>query len=226
MSPRYTAARTALRTAGIMVVFALVFTAMMSTTYRITRPAIEASQFAERMRLINEILAPGTFNNALLEDYVELGPTPELGLDRGGRIYRARLDGEPAGLILEVVAPDGYGGRIQLAVAVGADGRITGVRTTGHSETPGLGDYIDPRKDREKRRPWIDQFVGVSFEQVAPERWKVRRDGGAFDYRIGATVSARAVTHATGRALAYANDHRQRLFDARPGGSLSAEGDS
>jgi Na+-translocating ferredoxin:NAD+ oxidoreductase subunit G len=223
MSQRYTAARTAMRTAGIMVVFTVLFTTLMSTTYRITRPTIEASQFAERMRLINEILAPGSFNNALLEDFVEIGPTPELGLDRGGRIYRARLDGEPTGLILEVVAPDGYGGRIQLAVAVGADGRITGVRATSHSETPGLGDYIDPKKDREKRRPWIGQFVGVSFDQVSAERWKVRRDGGVFEYRIGATISARAVTHATGRALAYANRHRQRLFDAKSGSSLSAE---
>ncbi len=220
MSPRYTAARTAIRTAGIMVVFTVLFTSLMSSTYRVTRPAIEASRFAERMRLIDEILPPGSFNNALLEDFIDIGPTPELGLDRGGRVYRARLDGEPSALILEVIAPDGYAGRIQLAVAVGADGRVTGVRATAHSETPGLGDYIDPRKDREKLRPWIAQFVGVSFDQVSADRWKVRRDGGVFEYRIGATISARAVIHATGRTLAYANRNRERLFDAKAGSSL------
>ncbi len=220
MNERYTATRTALRTAGIMVVFTVLFTSLMSGTYRLTRPAIEASQLAERMRLINEILPPGSFNNALLEDFVELGPTPELGLDRGGKVYRARLDGEPTALILETVAPNGYAGRIQLAVAVGVDGRITGVRATQHAETPGLGDYIDPKKDRDKQRPWIGQFVGTSFQQVPQERWKVRRDGGVFEYRIGATISARAVTEASGRALDYANRNRERLFDAKAGSRL------
>ncbi|HRP95452.1 MAG TPA: RnfABCDGE type electron transport complex subunit G [Rhodocyclaceae bacterium] len=217
MSERYTAMRTSLRTAGIMMVFTVVFTAMMSTTYRVTRPAIEASELAERMRLIDEVLPPESYDNALLDDYVELGPTPELGLDRGGRVYRARRDGTPAALVLEAAAPDGYGGRIRLAVAVDADGRISGVRATAHSETPGLGDYIDPRKDRNKERPWITQFTGLSFADVAADKWQVRRDGGAFEYRVGATISARAVTNATGRALAFAVEHREALFDAEAG---------
>lgn len=217
---RYTAARTSIRTASIMVIFTLLFTSMMSLTYRATRPAIEASEFAERMRLINEILPGGTYNNALLDDYVELGPTPELGLERGGRIYRARLDGEPVALIIEVVAPDGYAGRIQLAVAVDQGGRVSGVRATAHSETPGLGDYIDPRKDKNRVRPWINQFAGVSYQEVGEEGWRVRRDGGVFEYRIGATISARAVTHATGRAARFALKNHVALFDAKAGSRL------
>lgn len=220
MSARYTATRTSLRTAGIMLIFTVVFTAVMSQTYRVTQPAIEASQIQEKMRLINEVLTPGSFNNELLADHVDIGPTPELGLDRGGRIYRARRDGEPVALILEAVARDGYAGRIQLVVAVGADGRLGGVRAVSHSETPGLGDYIDPKKDRDKTRPWIAQFAGIAFSDVAPERWKVKRDGGAFDYRIGATISARAVTHATSRALAYATRHGRELFEAPTGTRL------
>lgn len=211
---RYTAARTSLRTAGIMTVFALVFTAIMSGTYWLTRPAIEASRLAERMRLINEVLPPDSYDNDLLADFVLLGPVPELGLNAGGTLYRARKGGENAALVLEVVATDGYAGRIALAVGVSASGHITGVRVTEHKETPGLGDYIDPRKDRNKQRPWISQFTGLSLEQVDLPRWKVRRDGGAFDYQIGATISARAVTQATGRALAYARDHLDELFAA------------
>src|SRR5690606_22801729 len=78
---RYTATRTSIRTASIMVLFTVVFTTLMSGTYWLTRPAIEASQLQERMRLINELLPASAYNNALLEDFVELGPTPELGLD-------------------------------------------------------------------------------------------------------------------------------------------------
>jgi len=220
VSDRYSASHTSLRTAGIMVAFTLVFTAMMAQTYRATRPAIEASAQQGKMRLINEVLPPAGYDNALLDDYVGLGPTPQLGLDQGGRIYRARRGGAPAALVLEAVAPDGYAGRIQLIVAVGADDRLAGVRVTGHRETPGLGDYIDPKKDRNKTRPWIAQFTGVSLADVAPARWKVRRDGGDFAYRTGATISARAVTNATGRALEFVAAHRDALFSAPAGSRL------
>ena len=200
-----------------MLLFTVLFTTLMSTSYRITRPAIEASEFAERMRLINEILPPDSYDNALLDDYVVLGPTPELGIAREARVFRARMGDDPSALIVEAIAPDGYAGRIQLAVAVSHEGRISGVRATAHAETPGLGDYIDPRKDKERARPWITQFTGASFDQVSPDQWRVRRDGGAFEYRIGATISARAVTEATGRALAWTLEHREALFETETG---------
>lgn len=218
---KYTATRTSLRTAGIMLLFTVLFTTLMSASYRITRPAIEASEFAERMRLINEILPPDSYDNALLDDYVVLGPTPELGIDREARVFRARIGDDPSALIVEAIAPDGYAGRIQLAVAVSHEGRISGVRATAHAETPGLGDYIDPRKDKERARPWITQFTGASFDQVSPDQWRVRRDGGAFEYRIGATISARAVTEATGRALAWTLEHQEALFAAETGSRFS-----
>ena len=214
---RYTAVRTSLRTAGIMVLFTTAFTALMAATYGATRPLIRASEEEARMRLINEVLTPGSYDNALLDDSIMVGQTPLLGLDSGGRIYRARRAGEPSALVIEAVAPDGYAGRIQLVVAVGADGRLTGVRVVGHKETPGLGDYIDPRKDRNKDKPWIAQFVGASLDPEHAAQWKVKRDGGAFDYRVGATISARAVTEATGRVLQYVRDNREALFAAERG---------
>jgi Na+-translocating ferredoxin:NAD+ oxidoreductase subunit G len=222
MSARYTAARTSLRTAAIMLVFSLLFTAAMAFTYQLTRPAIEASQLEEKMRLINEVLPAGSYDNALIEDVVRLGPTPELGLPRGGAVYRARRAGEPVALVLEAEAPDGYAGRIQLVMAVDTARRISGVRVTSHKETPGLGDYIDPAKDRNKERPWIGQFAGIAHEQVDPAVWKVKRDGGVFDARTGATISARAVTNATGRALGYAVAQRDALFAADAGSTLAA----
>ena len=215
MSARYTAARTSLRTAAIMLVFSLLFTAAMAFTYQLTRPAIEASELEEKMR--------GSYDNALLEDVVKLGPTPALGLDNGGVAYRARKAGEPVALVLEAVAHDGYAGNIDLVLAVTTDGRISGVRVTRHKETPGLGDYIDPKKDRNKERPWIGQFAGIAFAQVDPAVWKVKRDGGVFDARTGATISARAVTNATGRALGFAVARRDDLFAAAPGSVLAAE---
>ena len=37
----------------------------------------------------------------------------------------------------------GYGGQFRLAIGVGADGEIQGVRVIDHQETPGFGDILD-----------------------------------------------------------------------------------
>lgn len=203
------------RTGSVMVAFTIVFTALMAFTYGATKNQIEASATEEKMKLISEVLPPASYDNLLLDDYVELGPTPELGLAEGGRIYRARRAGQPAALLLEAAAPDGYSGRIDLIVAVRADGGVSGVRAVTHRETPGLGDYIDPRKDKDKKAPWITQFTGVDAGRLP--MLKVRKDGGEIAYHTGATISARAVTNAVARAARYAADNQNRLFAAASG---------
>lgn len=206
------------RTGGVMVAFTVVFTAVMAFTYDATREQIQASATEEKMKLISEVLPGATYDNALLDDYVKLGPTRELGLDEGGRVYRARKAGQPAALLLEATAPDGYSGRIDLIVAINADGSVSGVRAVSHRETPGLGDYIDPRKDRDKKSPWIAQFSDLKAADVPS--CKLKKDGGQIAYHTGATISARAVTNAVGRATRFAADNQNRLFAAKSGDPL------
>ena len=220
------AARVSLRTAAILTLFTLVFTTLMAATYKATKPAIDASAEAEKLKLVGEVLPATLYDNALLADYVDIPPRAELGLaaqDDPVRLLRARQAGAPAALVLEAVATDGYGGRIRLILAVGADNRLIGVRVVSHKETPGLGDYIDPKKDRNKAAPWIRQFDATGFERVAAADWKVKKDGGKFDARAGATISARAVTNAVRRALQFAVDHRDKLY-ALPAQSKLEEG--
>jgi hypothetical protein len=94
--------------------------------------------------------------------------------------------------------PTATPGRIALVVAVNTNGLLSGVRVTQHKETPGLGDYIDPKKDRRKDLPWIGQFAVATWKDVNTAEWTVRKDGGTFGYRTGATISARAVVRAAG----------------------------
>ncbi|MCK6388848.1 electron transport complex subunit RsxG [Zoogloea sp.] len=206
------------RTGSVMVAFTVVFTALMAFTYSATKPQIDASAAEEKMKLISEVLPPASYDNALLDDYGVLGPTRELGLTEGGRVYRARKAGEPTALILEASAPDGYSGRIDLIVAVRADGSVSGVRAVSQRETPGLGDYIDPKKDKDKKSPWITQFTGLEAARLP--QCKVKKDGGDIAYHTGATISARAVTNAVARAARYAADNQNRLFAAPSGSSL------
>jgi electron transport complex protein RnfG len=202
----------AARSAVILFVFVAVFTAVLAGIYALTAPAIRESAAEEEMRVIKEVLPAALYDNDLLQDTLPLPATPELGQDDTSKIYRARLAGQPSALVMEVVAPDGYAGKIRMLVAVQADGRLAGVRVTQHKETPGLGDYIDPKKDKSKGQPWITQFDGLSFTTLAEKEWKVKKDGGHFDSNAGATVTPRAVVKAVRKALKYANDNRERLF--------------
>ncbi|HQZ01958.1 MAG TPA: RnfABCDGE type electron transport complex subunit G [Thauera sp.] len=223
MTARYSATRTSLRTASIMLVFTLVFTTLMAATYGLTRPAIQASMQEAQMRLIDEVLPPGSYDNDLLDDVVRVGPTPALGLDDGGRIWRARRAGQPVALIVETAATDGYAGRIAMVVAINTNGLLSGVRVTAHKETPGLGDYIDPKKDRRKDMPWIGQFAVATWKNVNTATWAVRKDGGTFGYRTGATISARAVVGAVGRATAWASARQDALFAAPAGSTFGVQ---
>jgi electron transport complex protein RnfG len=203
-----------MRTGLVLFGFTLVFTALMAFTYGATRDIIAASIEAEKLKLVSEILAPEAYDNALLSDFVRLPAVAALGLEEPSRAFRARKGGEPVALLIEAIAHDGYGGDIHLLVAVHARGEVAGVRVTAHKETPGLGDYVDIRKDRDKAHPWITQFNDKGFAQVAEANWRVKKDGGAFAHVTGATISSRAVTHAVGRALKFATANRERLFAA------------
>ena len=117
--------------------------------------------------------------------------------------------------MLEAVAPDGYSGKIRLLIALGADGELLGVRVTQHKETPGLGDYIEPKKDKNKERPWITQFNGLTPTSAGEREWKVKKDGGRFDSMAGATVTPRAVIKAVRKAALYVAENREQFFAAQ-----------
>jgi electron transport complex protein RnfG len=211
-APEISATGMAARTAAILFLFVIIFTGLLSAAYLWTRPAIEASAIEEKMKLIDEVLPRSDYDNQLLADALPLPPTPELGLSEPSTVYRARQGGQPAALVFEAAAPDGYAGRIRLIIALRANGAVAGVRVTQHKETPGLGDYIEVKKDRNKARPWITQFNGLSLADVTDRQWKVRKDGGQIDYHAGATVTPRAVAKAVHKAVQWATAQRESLF--------------
>ena len=204
--------RAATRAALVLLGFTVVGTAILAYTYTVTRPAIQHNEDAARLKLIAETLIPGSYDNNPLTDALTLPPHKLLGTDATSQVWRARKGGQPAALVLEATAPDGYSGKINLLVGIGADGRITGVRVVSHKETPGLGDYIDIAKSK-----WIEIFNGKSVTQPAASGWQVKKDGGQFDYMAGATITPRAVVKAVHHALEYAAAHHTQLFAATPG---------
>lgn len=197
----------ALRAGGLLVIFAGVATAMLASTFDITRSEITHNEQQAQRALIAQVMPATLHDNDLLDAASTLAPDDLLGTRNASRAWVGRRQGQATGVVLEAIAPDGYSGDIALLIGISADGRITGVRVTSHKETPGLGDYIEIAKSR-----WITQFDGKSLTDPADAGWKVQRDGGQFDARAGATITPRAIVKAVNGALHYFVRHRGRLL--------------
>ena len=213
-----TALRESLSTGLALLLFAVVGAGLLSGTFGLTRPSIQRSEEADKLRLVAQTLPIGGYDNDLIRDARPLPADALLGLKRPGMAYPARRGGEAAAVVLEAVAPDGYSGEIRLLVGILADGRVAGVRVVAHKETPGLGDYIDIL-----RSDWIHQFDGRGLADPAPEQWKVKKDGGRFEYRAGATITPRAVVKATRKALEYFAAHRDELLAPAPAATQASK---
>ena len=201
----------ALRTAAIMLAFAFIGTLLLATVFDVTRAPIEASEKAARLSLFKEILPAENYDNDLLASQVTIAPNALLGNRLPSIANVAKQQQQTAGVILEAIAHDGYSGDIKLLIAIRADGSISGVRVLAHKETPGLGDYIDIAHGN-----WIKLFDNESLEKTAAEKWQVKKDGGQYDYMVGATITPRAVVKAVKQALQFYQQNKQTLFAVNP----------
>ncbi len=199
--------RSALLAAVNLLVFTIIGTTMLAFTFDQTRAPIAKSEEEEKLRLISQILPAGLFDNNVARDALTLKADPLLGTSDESTAYRARLKGKPSAVVLEAIAPDGYSGKISMLVAIKASGEIAGVRVVTHRETPGLGDYIELAKSN-----WIKNFDGASHQRTPEPDWKVKKDGGKFDYMAGATITPRAVVKAVSKALKYFEANHDTLF--------------
>jgi electron transport complex protein RnfG len=207
-----TIARAASRAAGVLLIFSILLTAILAYTYYLAQPNIQRNEQDVRRKLVAQTLPGGSYNNDLLSNQMSLPPDALLGTDKPSLAWQARLNNVPVAVILEATAPDGYSGKIELLVGIDVEGKLTGVRVVSHKETPGLGDYIETAKSK-----WIYNFNGKSNSQPDDNGWKVKKDGGQFDYMAGATITPRAVIKAVHHALQYANQHHATLFANLPG---------
>ncbi len=200
-----------LRNGVMLLVFVGVVAALLAATNKATRAVIRQNEQQAKLTLTSQVLPPSSFDNDLLSSDLTLPADDMLGTHRPSHAWVARQHGRPTGLVLEAIAPDGYGGNIELLIGINARGEITGVRVTGHHETPDLGDYIEIAKSH-----WILQFNAKSLAQPAETAWRVRQDGGSFDARAGATLTPRAVVKAVKLALQHFLQHRVELLTIAP----------
>ena len=119
------------------------------------------------------------------QDYTPLDAALPQGVTEA---YRAGDDG-----YVVRVAPNGFGGAIDLMVGVRADGTVNGVAVIAHSETASLGANCT-------REEFRAQYAGGAGP------FAVGQDGGTIEALTGATVTSRAVTDGVNAALDFVRE--------------------
>lgn len=194
--------RKALAAGLVLGGFSMTAAALLAATNLVTAPEI-AQRAAEDLRASLEAVVPAALvDTDLAADTL----TVPLAGGRTLQVYRGRRDGRIAAVAYQLTA-QGYGGAIELLLGVDRDGRILGVRTLRHAETPGLGDRIEVAKS-----DWITRFTGLALGDPPSEQWAVKKDGGRFDQFSGATITPRAVVSAVHEGLALFETHRAAML--------------
>jgi len=193
--------------AVILFLFTAIGTAVVALSYDLTKNQIADNQKQTLLKQLNALVSTDLYDNDLLNDKVEIIDKENLGTTMPVSFYRARKQNQPQAIIFMPVAPDGYGGSIQLLVGITIEGTLLGVRVVSHQETPGLGDLIE-----EKRSKWIYSFNGFSLEYPPLEKWNVKKDGGIFDQFTGATITPRSIVKAVKKSLIFFQNKKEQLF--------------
>lgn len=198
--------RSVVKNSLVLALFAAVTVAIVAITQQSTESRIAQAERDAQIRALGEILPAHSYDNALLDNVIYLNESL-LGHRKDTPAYLASMNGQPAAVILQANAADGYSGTIQLLVGIMVDGTLSGVRVIHHKETPGLGDHIDLAKSS-----WITNFDGKSLSNPEERGWAVKKDHGDFDQFAGATITPRAVVTAVHKALQYFDQQHAKLF--------------
>ena len=170
-----------------LVIISMVAAGALAGIYLLTLETINAQKAQKQQEAILKVLPQG----------VEVGEAEEV---EELIIYRATLNGEPAGAAVQTVA-DGFGGPQKIMVGFDVEGNIINYEVLEHQETPGLGDHIiEWFKNADKPG---QNIIG----RKATGAFVVSKDGGDVDAITAATISSRAFLSAINKAYAaYAND--------------------
>lgn len=192
----------------LLSLFALACTGLVALVNSMTHDTIAIQQQKQLTETLTQVIPTTLHDNALFEQCILVHSPELLGSQNSLPAYLAYKNQQPVAIAIEAIAPDGYSGEIKLIIGIDNEGKVLGVRTLSHQETPGLGDKIELRKS-----DWVTHFSGLLFSHNADE-WKVKKDGGQFDQFTGATITPRAYVNAIFKALSFVEQNRQALYQS------------
>ena len=173
----------------------------------LTLPRIGDHLVADKLAMLAQVAPASLYNNNPL-DSSEEHTTPALA--EPVVLMQATRDERLQANILQLIVP-GWGGPLNMIMAVNPAGEVMGVRVISHKETPGLADKIERAKS-----DWITRFEGKSLTNTSEQQWKVKKDGGEFDQFTGATITPRAVVRGVHEGLLIHQQWQQQHPEQHP----------
>ena len=171
-----------LRIGGTLLLICAIVALVLSFVNTVTQEKIAQNETEQKRTAMVEL-----FGSDKIE-YTELDRLESDG-ERVEAVYRVAEDGSTVGYSVLVLSP-GFGGDVQLMVAVTADKTVIGVKIVSMSETPGLGTRVDDAD-------YLSQYASVTAGLSASE----------VDMISGATKSSKAVLNGVVDALAALDGH-------------------
>lgn len=174
-----------IRLAGVLFIITSVVAVLLGFVNNTTAPIIEQIAITKRNETMEEFFPECDFTP--LEDDIA-------SVNNLKAAFVAYKNDEIQGVIAEV-GPAGYGGEINLIVAIDAQGAVIGASITKMSETAGLG-------SKAKDAGFLEQYAG----QTGP--FTVVKTGTGAEGEIqaisSATITTNAVTNGVRTALSFA----------------------
>lgn len=180
-----------------------VVTAVLMLAYQHTSEPIKQRLAEDRQALLSQILPASYYDNQPFDDVLSI---EDERLSAGPiEVFLAKRKGLVSAVVFQIET-QGYGGTIQLIIALNTQGEILGLRTLSHKETPGLADKVEVSKSN-----WITKFNGESLQKTPISQWAVQKDGGKFDQFTGATITPRAIVKGVLEGLQFYARHTETL---------------
>ena len=162
-----------------LILFAITLVAgvLLGFVYDITKDPIAAQNEKAKQEAYKEVMADADSFEALSGDaYSEANITATFAAalqadaenytaDEITEVVAGVKDGKVIGLVVTVVAGDGYGGDIKFSVGVGADGTYLGTSILSISETAGLGMRVKTSPD------FLAQFKSANTDIKGSFTW-------------------------------------------------------
>lgn len=160
----------------VLVVICLVVTLALAGTYSIANPIIQENQAKAADEARMQVLPEGDAFTAYDGDLVD-------------GVIDCYIADNKAGMAV-TSAYKGFGGEVKVMTGINANGEITGVTVTEHSETPGLG-----------TKAMTVEYLAQYLEKTEAAAGHIRDDANV-DAISGATITSNAVYCSVGQALA------------------------
>ncbi len=131
----------------VLVIICFVVTFMLAFTYGITAPIIAENSAKAASEARMELLAGA-------DNFTDAGA--DLVALEEGKVYATDCfkSDNGVGMVVTVVS-NSYGGPLTAMVGIDADGAVTGVKVTGHADTPGVG-------TKAQGADHLGQYVGLA----------------------------------------------------------------